>query len=245
MASMRACSLCLGLIFFLSPLASFAANSSGFYAVAGMALDAHVAHDSGTDFLDGSAGLTSSNIGQGKLGASFGLGYQFALREPFVVMLEAGKDLGTDMSLSTTSMLLGSSGFFSTLSRQWELKRDWYIAIKPGMYINPSTLVYLSLAHHPGSAHLSSVLQMDCLAVDSCLDNRQRTGSTGMQGTGIGAGMQSALTDKLFFRVEVERIDYGRININFSDPVTSPDGFALQSLKLNEYLGRISLGYRF
>lgn len=245
MTHLRLYARLLILIFLFAPLASFAGSFSGFYAVAGMALDAHVADDRSTDMLNGSLGATKSDLGQGKQGESVAVGYQFALSDRFVLMLEAGKDLGTDMSLSTKSALVGSLGFFSTVNREWQLNRDWYIALKPGLQINPSTLVYLSLAHHPGSAHLSSALHMDCLIVQACINDQQRSGSSSMQGTGIGAGMQTALSDQLFFRVEIEKIDFGGINMNSGNPVTSPNNFSIVSLKPSEYLGRISLGYHF
>ncbi len=224
--------------------ASALAQSSGAYLVGGLTMHAATGTDLGAEALDGEALRSDITLGKSKTSGTLAAGYLFVPSASFVVMLEAGKDFGTDMSL--TSRVEQQEPDFSTdtATRRWQLKRDWYLAIKPGWRVTPATTVYLSLARHTGSANLSSDVAIDCIAT-SCSYSNTESARRRTHGTGIGLGVMSMVSDNWFVRAEIERIDFDKVSFTSGDVGNVASSFTQNELKASSVVGRVMVGWRF
>ncbi len=234
--------LALLLTCLLLPMLASAAGRSGPYVVGGLMLDAVTGLDYNGTTFDGDATDTWLAAGKSRTGGTLGAGYQFAPGGQFVLMVEAGKDMGADLHMSLTNRYTSQSNAYDEATRRWQLQRDWYVALKPGWQVSPSTTLYLSIAHHRGSARLDNEIT-ECLS-GICDSLSLETISKKTHGTGIGLGIQSALSEHWFVRAEVERIDVGRVEFALSDQGNPPISQRDQ-LDATHTTGRVMIGWRF
>lgn len=226
------------------PTLALADARSGPYIVGGLMLDAGTATDIGGKAEDSASLQSQVTLGKAKTGGTLAAGYQFALGSRFVLMVEAGKDFGADLSLSTS--LLESEPDFTTsaLARRWHVQRDWHVALKPGWQVSPSTTVYLSLAQHRGSARLDNQADVGCLT-GVCQFSSAESFNGRLRGTGIGLGLMSMLSGQWFVRAEVERIDFDTLRFNRGELGNINTFFTRNELDASNTVGRVMIGWRF
>ncbi len=237
--------LCTNLM--CSSLAIAAPMESGsVYLVGGLALDAQASVDTGeVTFADGGGALTEATLSKGRTAGTLALGYAFRPQPNVLLMLEIGKDFGNAMQINTGAFLIAGNQYSSLYGREWSTRRDWYLAFKPGLQINPSTVAYLSLAHHQGRASGGSSYLVDCQNANCSNTYSNATASTRVSGTGLGLGLQTEASGKWFARVEIERVFFSKIESRIGDPSLLGGPYAIETLKPSQYIGRALLGYRF
>ncbi len=235
---------CAFLLTLATTLPAFAVDKPGFYIAAGMASDATTAGDSsliGADSLVPSTIRTDS--GKTEFRGTIAVGYVYPLGPKYLVMMEAGKDVGGSTQFSTDAFLSPPSNFTSEIDRQWRFKRNWFVAVKPALRISDNTLAYLSFSHHQAYASGRSDLSLDCNN-GTCNTITSFSGGGSLSGTGIGLGMQTSFEKIWFLRVEVESIRFNRFSTSVGDP-TVPTAFSSESLHPKSTVGRVMVGYQF
>ena len=223
-------------------LPAFALDKPGFYMAAGMAFDATTAEDFGYVAEDAPPSATLTDAGRTKLRGSLTVGYYYPLSPKYALMVEAGKDAGSDAGFTTATLLSGNE-YSSQFDREWQFKRNWFFSIKPALRLSDTTLAYLSLSHHQASVSGRSNLYIDCKD-GACSGTSSFSGGGNLSGTGIGLGMQTTMEKMWFLRVEVESIRFNQ----FSASKFDPDGgnvLNAQTLHPKSTVGRFMVGYRF
>jgi hypothetical protein len=236
---------CAFLLTLATTLPAFAVDKHGFYMAAGMASDATTAGDSsliGADSLVPSTIRTDS--GKTEFRGTIAVGYVYPLGPKYLVMMEAGKDVGGSTQFSTDAFLSPQSNFTSEIDRQWRFNRNWFVAVKPALRISDTTLAYLSFSHHQAYVSGRSDVSLDC-EQGQC-DNPTSSLSSGgsLSGTGFGLGTQTTFEKVWFLRVEVESIRFNRFNATQGD-TADYSSFSRESLHPKSTVGRVVVGYRF
>lgn len=234
---------CAFLLTLATTLPGFAVDKPGFYMAAGMASDATTAGDSGLVGIDSRPSTLRTDSGKTEFRGTIAVGYVYPLGPKYLVMMEAGKDVGSSTQFSTDAVLIAQNGFSSEIDREWRFKRDWFVAVKPAMRISDATLAYLSLSHHQAYVSGRSDLWLDCRD-GACDTTTSFSGGNSLSGTGIGLGMQTTFEKIWFLRVEVESIRFNRFNATVGDPADFT-AFSSESLHPKSTVGRVTVGYRF
>jgi hypothetical protein len=236
---------CAFLLALTTTLPAFAVDKPGFYMAAGMALDATTAGDSSLIGFDTSSPSTlRTDSGKTEFRGTIAVGYVYPLGPKYLVMMEAGKDVGNSTQFSTDAFLIAPSTYTSEIDRQWRLKRNWFVAVKPALRISDTTLAYLSFSHHQAFVSGRSEVSIDCKE-GQCEGPPLSFSSGGsLSGTGIGLGMQTTFEKIWFLRVEVESIQFNRFKTTKGDP-TDYTSFTSESLHPKSTVGRVMVGYRF
>ena len=235
---------CAFLLTLATTLPAFAVDKHGFYMAAGMASDATTAGDSsliGADSLVPSTIRTDS--GKTEFRGTIAVGYVYPLSPKYLVMMEAGKDVGGSTQFSTDAFLIAQNNYSSEIDRQWRFKRNWFVAVKPAFRISDTTLAYLSFSHHQAYVSGQSDLSLDCQGND-CNTTTSFAGGGSLSGTGIGLGMQTTFEKIWFLRVEVENIRFNQFTASVGDPAI-PTAYKSESLHPKSTVGRVMVGYRF
>ena len=210
-----------------------------------MALDATTAGDSSLIGFDTSSPSTlRTDSGKTEFRGTIAVGYVYPLGPKYLVMMEAGKDVGSSTQFSTDAFLIAQNNYSSEIDRQWRFKRNWFVAVKPALRLSDTTLAYLSFSHHQAYVSGQSDLSLDCQGND-CNTTTSFSGGGGLSGTGIGLGMQTTFEKIWFLRVEVESIiQFNRFKTTKGDP-TDYTSFTSESLHPKSTVGRVMVGYRF
>lgn len=220
---------------------------SGLYLTAGGSLQAMVGKDFSNFGADGSFTTMNSDLGKDAIQAKMALGYLHNLSDKFLIGVEIGKQLGQRPSLknSITSNQT-SGGDVSSEARQWKIDPGWSLALKPSVILGNDSLVFIKLSKYWASGTFNGHKGINCAdAVNAtgCDFPISESFSANTNGTGLGAGLQTRLTDKLFLVIEVERISYGKISRTVGSSVQ--DFINADALKPQATTGTISLGYWF
>lgn len=234
---------CLVLMALATTLPAFANDKPGFYMAAGMASHATTAGNSGLVGLDSLPSTLQTDSGQTEFRGTIAVGYQYPLGSKYLLMMEAGKDVGSSARFSTDALLIAQNGYFSEIDREWQFKRNWFVAVKPAVRMSDTTLAYLSLSHHQASVSGRSDLRLDCNN-GTCNTITSFSGSGSLNGTGIGLGLQTTFEKIGLLRIEVESIRFDRFNATQGDPAVFT-AFSSESLHPRSIVGRVMLGYRF
>ena len=236
---------CAFLLALTTTLPAFAVDKPGFYMAAGMALDATTAGDSSLIGFDTSSPSTlRTDSGKTEFRGTIAVGYVYPLGPKYLVMMEAGKDVGNSTQFSTDAFLIAPSTYTSEIDRQWRLKRNWFVAVKPALRISDTTLAYLSFSHHQAFVSGRSEVSIDCKE-GQCEGPPLSFSSGGsLSGTGIGLGMQTTFEKIWFLRVEVESIRFNQFTASIGDPAI-PTAYNSESLHPKSTVGRVMVGYRF
>lgn len=231
------------LLSLIAALPAFAADKPGFYIAAGLAADATIAGDSSLIGRDSLPSTMQTDSGKTEFRGTIAVGYVYPLGPKYVVMMEAGKDVGGGTQLSTDALLIAQNGYASEIDRAWRFKRNWFVAVKPALRISDTTLAYLSLSHHHADVTGRSDLWLDCKN-GTCTNTTSFSGGGRLSGTGIGLGMQTTFEKIWFLRIEVESIRFNRFNATNGDPAELT-AFSSESLHPTSTVGRVMVGYRF
>lgn len=224
-------------------LPAFAIDKPGFYMAAGLAADATTAGNSGLVGIDSLPSTLRTDSGKTEFRGTIAVGYVYPLGPKYLVMMEAGKDVGSSTEFSTDALLIAQNGYSSEIDRQWRFKRNWFVAVKPALRISDNTLAYLSLSHHQAYASGRSDLSLDCNN-GTCNTITSFSGGGSLSGTGIGLGMQTTFEKIWFLRVEVESIRFNQFTASIGDPAI-PTAYSSESLHPKSTVGRVMVGYRF
>lgn len=235
---------CAFLLALATTLPAFAVDKPGFYMAAGMALDATTAEDSGLVGIDSQPSTLRTESGKTEFRGTIAVGYVYPLGPKYLVMMEAGKDVGNSTQFSTDAFLIAQNNYSSEIDRQWRFKRNWFVAVKPALRISDTTLAYLSLSHHQAYVSGRSDLSLDCKDGIPCTTISSFAGGGNLSGTGIGLGMQTTFEKIWFLRVEVENIRFNQFTASVGDPAT-PTAYKSESLHPTSTVGRVMVGYRF
>ena len=220
----------------------FASDKPGVYLVAGKSFNANTTEDFGLEGQDSSLSALMTDAGGSGSGGTFAIGYSYPLSPKYLVMVEAGKDTGANTSFSTGALLTANNGYSSQIDREWQIKRDWFFAIKPALRLSDMTLAYVAISHHKASVSGRSDLYIDCLF--GCDTVTSFSGGGDLSGTGFGLGLQTTIEKNWFVRVEVERIRFNRFTASSAAPDDSA-GFSTQTVRPVSTVGRFMVGYRF
>lgn len=234
---------CAFLLALATTLPAFAVDKPGFYMATGMALDATTAGDSGLVGIDSQPSTLRTDSGKTEFRGTIAVGYLYPLGPKYLVMMEAGKDVGSSTQFSTDAFLIAQNNYSSEIDRQWQFKRNWFVAVKPALRISDTTLAYLSFSHHQAYVSGQSDLSLDCQGND-CNTTTSFAGGGSLSGTGIGLGMQTTFEKIWFLRVEVESIRFNQFTASVGDPGI-PTAYNSASLHPKSTVGRVMVGYRF
>lgn len=225
------------LVMLLLPYSATSAGEmlQGFYVAGGLMnqqINARIKEEEG---LDGARVLVDSSLSRYAAGGTLLAGYELALGNQGVALIEAGTDLGTDSHFSAQ----GTSGTGDSIDSRWKVSRLWFLAFKPGIRLGDKLVAYTSLAYHKADVDFS--------ALATIFDGQStRTGMRSVDGIGIGLGLQGPLSEHLFIRGEVEGIQYSRAIFDNTPPGgTFETVVSRHSLKPTAVIGRLVLGYRF
>lgn len=219
----------------------WADNFSGFYVTAGGALQAYLtAHltqnDSNADFPRSEI----VDLGKEKFRGQLTAGYYLPVSEKFLMGFEMGTVLGSGPVAENNQVVILAPGINDVTRTSWSTGRDWFIGIRPAIRLSPDSLGFLMLNHHKIRARFDTSFAIDCAnpaAGTGCTPISASSSSGGLSGTGIGIGLQTNLSDKLFFQLSVERVRYGSAFLDSQ--------FVSQTLKTTAVSGAMALGYRF
>ena len=232
------------LLSLIAALPAFAADKPGFYIAAGLAADATSAGDSGLIGFDTSLPSTlRTDSGKTEFRGTIAVGYVYPLGPKYLVMMEAGKDIGSNTQFSTDAFLIAPNNDYNKFDQQWRFKRNWFVAVKPAFRINDATLAYLSFSHHQADVSGRSDLSLTCQG-NNCSATTSLAGGGSLDGTGIGLGMQTTFEKIWFLRVEVENIRFNQFTASVGDPAI-PTAYKSESLHPKSTVGRVMVGYRF
>lgn len=234
---------CTFLLMLATTLPAFAIDKPGFYMAAGMASDATTAGDSGLVGIDSLPSTLRTDSGKTEFRGSIAVGYVYPLGPKYLVMMEAGKDVGSSTQLSTDAFLIAQNNYASEIDRQWRFKRNWFVAIKPALRISDTTLAYLSFSHHQAYVSGRSDLSLDCKN-GTCTTISSFSDGGSLSGTGIGLGVQTSFEKIWFLRVEVESIRFNQFVASIGDPAI-PTAYSNERLHPKSTVGRVMVGYRF
>jgi opacity protein-like surface antigen len=226
---MRTLSVLLLLLFSTSASAE---RAQGFYIAGGLMTQSLSPHMQSTEIFDGPPVALDASESRYNSGGTLLVGYQLPLADRWVVMLEAGTDLGTRGTWSAQA----ESGAES-LDVHWKIARSGFLAVKPGRRLGEGLVAYLLLAYHHADADLSRS------TIGS--QNNTRTGTRTIGGAGIGLGLQGQLSDRVFIRGEVEHVQFSRTTIDFIASGSGGSLVSLHSIKPEAMVGRVIVGYRF
>ncbi len=101
---------CVFLLAIATTLPALATDKPGFYMAAGMASDATTAGDSGLVGLDSLPSTLKTDSGKTEFRGTIAVGYFYPLGPKYLVMLEAGKDVGSSTQFSTDAVLIAQNG---------------------------------------------------------------------------------------------------------------------------------------
>jgi hypothetical protein len=234
---------CVFLLAIATTLPALATDKPGFYMAAGMASYATTAGDSGLVGLDSLPSTLKTDSDKTEFRGTIAVGYLYPLGPKYLVMLEAGKDVGSSTQFSTDAVLIAQNGYSSEIDREWRFKRHWFVAVKPAMRISDATLAYLSLSHHQAYVSGRSDLWLDCNN-GTCNTITSFAGGGSLNGTGIGLGLQTTFEKIWFLRAEVESIRFNQFTASVGDPAI-PTAYSSENLHLKSTVGRVMVGYRF
>ena len=235
---------CAFLLALTTTLPAFAVDKPGFYMAAGMALDATTAGDSSLIGFDTSSPSTlRTDSGKTEFRGTIAVGYVYPLGPKYLVMMEAGKDVGNSTQFSTDAFLIAPNNDYNKIDQQWRFKRNWFVAVKPAVRISDTTLAYLSFSHHQAYVSGRSDLSLACQGND-CNAITSFAGGSSLSGSGIGVGMQTTFEKIWFLRVEVESIRFNQFTASVGDPAI-PSAYSTASLHPKSTVGRVMVGYRF
>ena len=231
------------LLSLIGALPALASDKPGFYMAAGLGLDATSAGNSGLVGINGLPSTLQTDSGKTEFRGTLTAGYVFLFGPKYLVMMEAGKDVGSTTRFSSDAFLVAQSRYYSEIDREWRFKRNWFVAVKPALRMSDTTLAYLSLSHHQASVSGRSDLWLDCIR-GACNTVTSFSGHGNLSGSGIGLGMQTTLEKKGFLRIEVENIRFNRFNAALGDPSVSTL-FCSENFQPKATVGRVMVGYLF
>lgn len=243
---MKTSSLAITLFRMLLATSVSAQSYSGFYITAGGSLQAMLGKDSNKKGADGFATTTDIDIGKNSMQGQIALGYLHKLSDQFSVGVEAGKQLGQGPTMNNVTSLEISATDTLNIARQWKMHPGWWLALKPSVNLENGSLFFIKLAKHWASGTFYDRSGNNCsdtVNVTGCESPFSDSFSASTNGTGIGAGLQTRLTEKLFLMIEVERISYGSISRTVGN--STQNFIYTDTLKPTAITGTISLGYWF
>lgn len=220
---------------------AWAERFSGFYVTAGGALQAHLtaqfkqddsnADDLRRDWID---------LGKEKFRGQLTAGYYYPLNEKFLMGFEVGTMLGSGSTAENNTVSLLAPGINDVRRTSWNTGHEWFVGIKPAMRLTPDTLGFLMLSHHKMKGRFDTSFAQDCadpVAGTGCTPISASSFSGGLSGTGIGIGMETNLSNKMFLQIAIERVHYGTASLAGQD--------VLQTFKATTISGLMAVGYRF
>lgn len=197
--------------------------------------------------IDGTSSATRLNgiasIGYSQSFDNLFKGFNLAANVFYVIGNQSAGSLG-----KTTNGVLATNEttpLTETLSGSYKVKNTWGISLEPGYYINKNLLGYLKFAYVSSSASVSatcSTNDLGCLGSDgSFSSNASTTFNKTINGIGYGAGGKYQITKDIYAALDFLYIDYSKINQTISWAGLPTNA----SFKPQQYMGFISVGYRF
>ena len=220
---------------------AWADNFSGFYVTAGGALQAYLTaqfkqNDSNADFLRSEW----VDLGKEKFRGQLTAGYYYPLTEKLLMGFEIGSLLGSGPVAENNQVVVLAPGINDVTRNSWSTGREWFIGIKPAIRVSSDSLVFLMLNRHKMKGRFDTSFAQDCTnpaAGTGCTPISASSFSGELSGTGIGVGMETNLSNRMFFQIAVERVRYGTAFLN------SPD--ISQTFKNTALSGVMAIRYRF
>ena len=155
-----------------------------------------------------------------------GIGYDFAAGENLVVGLEGEY-------LDSTAKTEFTAGDFENigLGGRVDAGRDLYVGARVGYRVAPTTLVYAKGGY--------SNARFNILARDGETETRRDIDTDGFR---VGAGIEQAVSDNVFAKVEYRYSNYSEGEIDFRDDIADSDRF---NVDLDRHQIMAGVGVRF
>lgn len=157
-----------------------------------------------------------------------------------------GNQSGGNVS-NTTTGTDGVNTITETLSGKYKLQNTWGISLQPGYYFSKKLLGYLKFAYISSTLNSS----FSCAASDDgCLTSGGSLSATSsfstnktINGIGYGIGGKYQITKNIYGALDFLYVDYTKSNqnINWHDSSITANA----SFKPQQYMGFVSVGYRF
>lgn len=132
----------------------------------------------------------------------------------------------------TASAYNQSEQFGNAFNLQSKLKNTWGISVEPGWNFSKTTLGYAKLAW------VNSTLNSNLNYTDTDGDNQNFGGNKNINGFGYGLGVKQMFTDNIYGAIDLMGVTYGSNGIP-----NAPIGGT--SIKVNQFMGFASIGYKF
>lgn len=149
-----------------------------------------------------------------------------------------GKSNANSYTVSIPDIYTGTVS--ESLSSSYRLKNTWGIAVEPGYYFNDKVLGFLKLAYVNSSLQSS----LSCQASDGFCNNATASANQTLNGFGYGLGAKYAFTQNVYAAVDVMGVSYRSVKTNYNW-FSDSDYQNSASFKPTQFLGFVSLGYRF
>lgn len=149
-----------------------------------------------------------------------------------------GKSNSDSYTISIPDVYTGSVS--ESISSSYKLKNTWGISIEPGYFISNKLLGYLKLAYVNSSLQTS----LYCNASDQYCANNTASSKKSINGFGYGIGGKYAITENIYGAIDLMGVSYGSVSQSYNwFPEAEFQNNA--NLKSTQFLGFISVGYRF
>lgn len=235
-------------VFFASAIAAplaFAGNFEGF----AVGVDLGVKSTGGKytlTYTDSTPGFGWSGKDSETLGgdyefvAGLDINYGFALGSDVILRVGATYDFNDTDVYSSSENTVAPSGSYRNRTTIEETDH-FSVYIAPGLLIGERTLAYIKLAHH--RMKLAAKNSWAQYGSDGAwLFGDAMNGSEKFEGWGFGAGIETQLSEKVFFTAEVQHVRYNSETL-FSD--AGDDWSEKEKARPTSTIGTLGLSYRF
>ncbi|WGK63464.1 outer membrane beta-barrel protein (plasmid) [Halopseudomonas sp. SMJS2] len=223
---------------------AFAAGFDGFGVGLDMSLKSTGADLTNTFSSANFTGKESESLGgEQNVAAGIDLNYGFMINPEVLIRVGATATFGTqEIEDSSSSSVSDFGGVVSTFTGKGTVEEsDHYsVYIAPGLLVTDNTLVYAKLAYHQMNLDVTrSTTVTDSFGSISDSVSMDKK----FNGFGIGAGVETRLTENLFLSAEVQHVRYGKETI---DSGTTEFGETFSDkIEPTSTIGTLGLAYRF
>ena len=202
---------------------NYAKNFSGIAATVGLGLAAAQSRISVLDDAHGGAD-TSDDLGENYHTLTLGLSALKEVSDNF--LLGGGISYDANGSRTGKSRTFLGSDFYTTT----KIKNHFSVYVQPTYSINESTAFFAKVGYHNARVSINDIN-------GQVFFNGLSYGNN-VSGVGYGIGLMTMLNKNLFLKIELEKVDYNRINIPF-------EAGHVTTYSLSTSSGIFSVGYKF
>lgn len=166
------------------------------------------------------------------------MNFGFAVSQQVIMQVGVTADLGKT-SIYSESYAVSEPNYAEMGAFGIKEKNHYSLYVAPGYLVSPKTMIYAKIAYHSMKSEVSD----NYSGTDNgAAFSKSAKSSKSFKGYGLGAGVQTMMSDNLYAYAEVQRVQYGKETI-----LNSVDGTRSEKLdmKPRTTIGTIGIGYRF